>query len=149
VSSRRAPASTWFLLLSLQFVYTVCTSGFQCDGTRCIPFDWRCDGHLDCADHSDEVGCGECNSRSASSMSTSAMSATTTFGKIIKGPSIKGTLSTKSSLHCGERRCMSASHICDGIMDCPWGQDERYCRKQTFETVMVPLSLVKNARDRE
>ncbi|XP_011873137.1 PREDICTED: atrial natriuretic peptide-converting enzyme isoform X2 [Vollenhovia emeryi] len=104
----------------------VCTSGFQCDGTRCIPFDWRCDGHLDCLDHSDEIGCGNCNSSTSSSMSASASS---TFGKIIKGPSTKTTLSTKSSLHCGEKRCMSASHICDGVMDCPWGQDERHCLK--------------------
>ncbi|KYN29072.1 Atrial natriuretic peptide-converting enzyme [Trachymyrmex cornetzi] len=104
----------------------VCTSGFQCDGTRCIPFDWRCDGHLDCSDHSDEIGCGNCNSSTSSSEPVSSA-----FGQIVlsKGSSTKSTLSTKSSLHCGERRCMSASHICDGVMDCPWGQDERYCLK--------------------
>ncbi|KYN04551.1 Atrial natriuretic peptide-converting enzyme, partial [Cyphomyrmex costatus] len=104
----------------------VCTSGFQCDSTRCIPFDWRCDGHLDCSDHSDEIGCGNCNSTTSSSEPASSA-----FGQIVlsKGSSTKNTISTKSSLHCGERRCMSASHICDGIMDCPWGQDERYCLK--------------------
>ncbi|XP_012537238.2 uncharacterized protein LOC105837206 isoform X1 [Monomorium pharaonis] len=98
----------------------VCTSGFQCDGTRCIPFDWRCDGHLDCSDHSDEIGCGNCNS---------SMLLGPEYGKLKTGPSSETTISVKSSLHCGERRCMLAKHICDGVMDCPWGQDERYCLK--------------------
>ncbi|KAG7205357.1 hypothetical protein KM043_007357 [Ampulex compressa] len=100
----------------------VCTSGFQCDGTRCIPVDWRCDGHLDCADHSDEIGCGEC-----SSSGTAASSSSPFTSKIIKKPILAKNSLSKSALHCGERRCMSASHICDGVMDCPWGQDERYC----------------------
>nr|KAF7435742.1 hypothetical protein H0235_003933 [Vespula pensylvanica] len=103
-------------------VFTVCTSGFQCDNNRCIPVDWLCDGHLDCADHSDEIGCGECGSIFLPK-----------FNNSNKGDKRKFTLSkstqTKATLHCGERRCMSASHICDGVMDCPWGQDERYCLK--------------------
>ncbi|XP_043259003.1 uncharacterized protein LOC122401117 [Colletes gigas] len=100
----------------------VCTSGFQCDGTRCIPVDWRCDGHLDCADHSDEIGCGECSS-------SSSPTASVFNTKIVKKPILAKNTISKSPLHCGERRCMSASHICDGVMDCPWGQDERYCLK--------------------
>ncbi|KAG6796821.1 hypothetical protein HZU73_07807 [Apis mellifera caucasica] len=100
----------------------VCTSGFQCDGTRCIPVDWRCDGHLDCEDHSDEIGCGEC---AASSSPSSSSPAFTT--KIVKKPILAKNTVSKSPLHCGEKRCMSANHICDGVMDCPWGQDERYC----------------------
>ncbi|KAG6441941.1 hypothetical protein O3G_MSEX002064 [Manduca sexta] len=38
----------------------VCPSGFQCDVKRCIPHDWRCDGHVDCADRSDELNCRVC-----------------------------------------------------------------------------------------
>ncbi|XP_072749852.1 uncharacterized protein [Anoplolepis gracilipes] len=102
----------------------VCTSGFQCDRTRCIPFDWRCDGHVDCSDHSDETECGKCNSSSLSLVSTSAP---VIFGKVIMGPSTESTTRTLLPRYCGEKRCMSASHICDGIMDCPWGQDERNC----------------------
>ncbi|KAF9795901.1 hypothetical protein SFRURICE_017765 [Spodoptera frugiperda] len=38
----------------------VCPTGFQCDVRRCIPHDWRCDGHVDCADRSDELNCRVC-----------------------------------------------------------------------------------------
>ncbi|XP_024083627.1 atrial natriuretic peptide-converting enzyme isoform X2 [Cimex lectularius] len=38
----------------------VCSSGFQCDVKRCIPADWRCDGHVDCEDQSDELNCKDC-----------------------------------------------------------------------------------------
>ncbi|KAJ0182206.1 hypothetical protein K1T71_001575 [Dendrolimus kikuchii] len=37
-----------------------CSAGFQCDVKRCIPHDWRCDGHVDCADKSDELNCRVC-----------------------------------------------------------------------------------------
>ncbi|XP_076753401.1 uncharacterized protein LOC143424905 [Xylocopa sonorina] len=103
----------------------VCTSGFQCDGTRCIPVDWRCDGHLDCEDHSDETECGECTASS----STSSPAVPAFHSKIVKKPILAKNTILKWPLHCGERRCMSQSHICDGVMDCPWGQDERYCLK--------------------
>lgn len=39
-------------------------SGFLCDQRRCIPSDWRCDGHVDCSDQSDESMCSPCGSGS-------------------------------------------------------------------------------------
>lgn len=38
----------------------VSCSGFYCDKGRCIPSDWRCDGHVDCADQTDESHCDVC-----------------------------------------------------------------------------------------
>ncbi|XP_037034832.1 atrial natriuretic peptide-converting enzyme isoform X2 [Bradysia coprophila] len=35
-------------------------SGFLCDKKRCIPSDWKCDGHVDCQDQSDESDCDAC-----------------------------------------------------------------------------------------
>ncbi|XP_050092170.1 uncharacterized protein LOC126575496 [Anopheles aquasalis] len=35
-------------------------SGFLCDKRRCIPTDWKCDGHVDCQDQSDEAQCKFC-----------------------------------------------------------------------------------------
>lgn len=32
-------------------------------------------------------------------------------------------------LHCGDGKCIATSHICDGELNCPWGQDERNCGK--------------------
>ncbi|CAB3366977.1 Hypothetical predicted protein [Cloeon dipterum] len=37
-----------------------CREGFQCDRNRCIPMEWRCDGHIDCEDQTDELKCKGC-----------------------------------------------------------------------------------------
>jgi hypothetical protein len=55
----------YFLILKddsslVTIVAAVCNTGFQCDTRRCIPADWRCDGHVDCEDQSDELNCEQC-----------------------------------------------------------------------------------------
>lgn len=41
-------------------VFFSACSGFLCDKKRCIPNDWRCDGHVDCLDQTDESKCDTC-----------------------------------------------------------------------------------------
>lgn len=36
-----------------------CTSG----SPACLPLQWRCDGQSECSDHSDEIGCPECEAK--------------------------------------------------------------------------------------
>lgn len=102
-------------------MFEVCTNGFQCDDTRCIPFDWNCDGHIDCQDKTDETNCSECENN------VHLMS-------LNKNQNRNETSISKLQLNCGDMKCLSPNIICDGIMDCPWGQDERYCCKLAFVT---------------
>lgn len=128
ISLARLNAFSWFEHSSQPILIlpglAVCTSGFQCDGTRCIPVDWQCDGHVDCADQTDEIECGDC------------AYTTTSHEPSINGHKGKELIIkdfiAKPTLHCGERRCMLASHVCDGAMDCPFGQDERNCGNSTY-----------------
>ena len=108
----------------------VCIDGFQCDSTRCIPVDWKCDGHVDCADKSDEIGCGECGENTIVPIKSTEKG---------KKDSLKNSYPDLPTLHCGERRCMSASHVCNGVIDCPWGQDERNCCKSNYFYIIHPL----------
>lgn len=66
---------------------------FACDkNKRCIPYKYVCDGVVDCFDQTDELRCAPCNQ----------------------------TLSNEraSLIHCGEKKCMSDRHICDGTGKC-------------------------------
>ena len=82
----------------------------QCEGTtNCILPEWRCDGHDDCWDNSDEVGCDR------------------ERGEVGAG---------EGSVHCpdtmfrcgGDRpRCIAMGWVCDRDNDCPGGEDEMNC----------------------
>lgn len=45
------------------------------------------------------------------------------------------------SIYCGENKCMSSKHVCDGEIDCPYGQDERNCGKYDVRPIRLPPSV--------
>lgn len=50
---------TFFTFLFVSMVTECSPSHFKCRSGRCVLVTKRCDGHLDCDDHSDEDNCGE------------------------------------------------------------------------------------------
>lgn len=81
---------------------------FKCKNERCIPFWWKCDQADDCGDGSDEIGCTQ----------NSLVPTTTT-----KKPFICGN----NHFQCPSGDCIFSSWVCDGMQDCPGGEDESHC----------------------
>ncbi|XP_076448931.1 uncharacterized protein LOC143285488 [Babylonia areolata] len=75
---------------------------FPCDGDRCVPIKWRCDGHTDCLDGSDESDCTNADECSDS-----------------------------TEFRCSNRLCVPLAWVCDSQDDCGDNSDEVNCTVYT------------------
>ncbi|VEN44848.1 unnamed protein product [Callosobruchus maculatus] len=73
---------------------------FRCGTGRCLPHQWRCDGHDDCSDASDEKDCEH------------------------YVPVAECTPDNQKFLCSDNSTCLDIGRACNGIHDCPRGDDE-------------------------
>lgn len=104
------------LLLTLSASASLATlvcreSEFSCDGSRCIPRKWLCDGDPDCTDGTDEL-------------TTNCPAKASDGGRTCRA----------SEFQCGNGNCIPQTWKCDGQDDCRDNTDEESCEKTCRDT---------------
>ena len=89
----------------------------SCDNGECVSDSYRCDGHDDCGDNSDENNC------STYSLSFFAQTKQTYFLGVIQP-----TSSTCYNFSCDNGECVPDSYRCNGHDDCGDNSDEINCK---------------------
>eukprot|EP00095_Tigriopus_kingsejongensis_P004525 maker-scaffold532_size145644-snap-gene-0.29 protein:Tk04525 transcript:maker-scaffold532_size145644-snap-gene-0.29-mRNA-1 annotation:"low-density lipoprotein receptor-related protein 6 isoform x1" len=102
-------------------------SDFTCATGACIPLQWRCDGPVECADHSDEINCPECGPEMFRCRNGECVDSNFVCnGKNdCKDSSDELKCCSDHEFRClQDVKCIDESLLCNGINDCPDATDE-------------------------
>ena len=111
---------------------------FRCSSGQCVLSHWACNGHKDCKDGSDEVGCGHCHRQYFRCRNNRCISKTKICDKNndCGDGSDEAHCTTKSGGACGANyyrcrndRCVPLRDVCDRYRrnDCGDNSDEHGC----------------------
>ncbi|XP_018407543.1 PREDICTED: uncharacterized protein LOC108783470 isoform X1 [Cyphomyrmex costatus] len=123
---------------------------WTCSNVMCIPLDKRCDGHMNCYDHSDEYDCVcnlethfQCGNKTSClplerrcDRKIDCWDATDEINCTL-GHDLGWFCSEKDEFTCINGECIQKDRFCDGLADCNDGTDEPHgcqgrCNKQEF-----------------
>ncbi|XP_067027218.1 low-density lipoprotein receptor-like isoform X2 [Acropora muricata] len=119
-------------------VFTCSSDQFDCGDQRCIPNIWKCDGEVDCANHSDERGCSEafCNPDTKFQCKTTERCIPKRWlcdsdddcgDNSDEPPDCTQRTCSDGEHACGNGHCIPLRWVCDGDKDCSDNSDEQGC----------------------
>ncbi|KAJ8010539.1 hypothetical protein DPEC_G00076130 [Dallia pectoralis] len=112
---------------------------FGCANGQCVPQTWHCDGETDCVDGTDEQGCSwRCDTGQVACLSGDQcvdhqlVCDGIPHCRDASDESVDNCGSTRippcpGSFPCDNRTCVNTTQRCNGVADCPQGEDEQAC----------------------
>ncbi|XP_076464215.1 uncharacterized protein LOC143296263 [Babylonia areolata] len=104
--------------------------GFTCNNGQCVPKEKRCDDYKDCWDESDEI----CNSRNIFYFQPPVWYPPpvvinfTSSGHVLQQPmDVSGSVCPQTHFSCSGGYCFPVYVFCNGVVECPFGEDETGC----------------------